>query len=285
MNKSLIPTILIATFLLFGCNEITYSNDTIKIATFNIQIFGKTKRQKEDVMEILTKTVRNFDIIAVQEFRDKSETTLPYFVDKINEMDGDKYAFTGSTRLGRSSSKERYAFIYNTKTVSFKDFSYVYEDVNDVFEREPFVAYFESGNFDYVLINIHTKPDDATEEINALDDVIRDAEEKLPNEKDFIVLGDYNADCNYFNDEADNSDLEKEEFYWVVDDDADTTVKNTVCAYDRIVFYKEATSEDYTGNWEIFRFDTEYNLSQEQAVKVSDHYPVWAEFFTDKDND
>ena len=202
MRNFFITTILITASLLF-CNEKkTYSDETITIATFNIQIFGVTKRQKKDVMDVLIKTVRHFDIIAVQEFRDKTQKTLPYFVKKINDMDGDKYEYIGSKRLGRTSSKERYAFIYNTKTVKFNDFLYVYNDTDDVFEREPFVAYFSSGDFDYVLINIHTKPDYAKSEINALDDVVKDAEAKLPNEKDFIVLGDFNADCTYFNDEV-----------------------------------------------------------------------------------
>ncbi len=80
MNKNIIILTLAVTLLLFGCNEKVFSNETIKIATFNIQIFGKAKRQKEDVMEVLTKTVRNFDIIAIQEIRDKSETTLPFVV-------------------------------------------------------------------------------------------------------------------------------------------------------------------------------------------------------------
>ncbi len=236
-------------------------------------------------MDILTKTVRNFDIVAIQEFRDKSEKTLPYFVKEINRIPGGKYKYVDSIRLGRTSSKEKYAFIYNTETVSFNDLSYEYNDINDVFEREPFVAYFSSGDFDFVLINIHTKPDDATDEINALDDVVNDAEARLPNEKDFIVLGDFSADCRYFKEEADASALEADEYYWVVDDNADTTVKKTVCTYDRIVFKKDATLKDYAGKWEVFRFDEEYNLSQKKAENVSDHYPVWAEFFIDKDDD
>lgn len=268
-----------------SANNTGGANNKIKIATFNIQIFGKSKRQKQDVVDILVKTVRNFDIVAVQEFRDKTEKTLPFFVDEINEITGDKFDYVGSARLGRSSSKEKYAFIFNTRTVKFNDFSYVYDDVNDDFEREPFVAYFSSGNFDYVLINIHTKPDDATNEINKLDDVVKDAMTKLGNEKDFIVLGDFNADCRYFDEDADASPLEAVKYFWVVDDSADTTVKSTVCTYDRIVFQKDFTLQDYAGKWSVFRFDTKYNLSQDIAAKVSDHYPVWAEFFTEKDND
>ncbi len=64
-------------------------NETIKIAPFNIRIFGKSEREKEDVMQVLEKIVRNFDIVAIQELRDKSEMTLPYFVDRINAL-GDK---------------------------------------------------------------------------------------------------------------------------------------------------------------------------------------------------
>ncbi|MCP4373451.1 MAG: hypothetical protein GY797_35920, partial [Deltaproteobacteria bacterium] len=130
-------------------------------------------------MEVLTKIVRNFDIVAVQEFRDKSEMTLPYFVKEINELSGDEYKYVDSIRLGRTSSKEKYAFIYNTVTVSFNNFSYVYSDSDDVFEREPFIAYFSSGDFDFVLINIHTKPGDATTEINAFRDNLLDRLEVL----------------------------------------------------------------------------------------------------------
>ncbi len=76
MRNFVITITLFTASLLFCIGKIAYCNDTIKIATFNIQIFGKSKRQKEDVMDTLTKIVRHFDIAAVQEFRDKSEKTL-----------------------------------------------------------------------------------------------------------------------------------------------------------------------------------------------------------------
>jgi hypothetical protein len=50
----------------------TTNTNTIKIASFNIQVFGKSKRSKKEVMAVLTKTVTNFDITAIQELRDKS---------------------------------------------------------------------------------------------------------------------------------------------------------------------------------------------------------------------
>ena len=53
--------------------------------------------------------------------------------------------------------------------------SYTYKDPSDVFHREPFIAHFQAGDFTFVLINIHTDPDEATEEINALTEVVADA--------------------------------------------------------------------------------------------------------------
>jgi hypothetical protein len=41
------------------------SNGTIKIASFNLHIFGVTKAEKPEVMDVLSKTIRNFDIVAV----------------------------------------------------------------------------------------------------------------------------------------------------------------------------------------------------------------------------
>ena len=260
---------------------ISDSEEVIKIATFNIQIFGKTKSEKNDVMEILAKTARNFDIIAVQEFRDKTEETPGLFLEKINS-DIKNYDYILSPRLGRTSSKENYAFYYDTDKISYIH-SYTYEDPDDYFEREPFLARFKSGTFDFVLINIHTRPDSAINEIEELDTVVTDAKTKF-REEDFIVLGDFNADCSYFSKDTYTS-LQDEKYYWIVPDETDTTVKSSDCAYDRIVFIKESTFDDYANNWDVFRFDEEYNLTQEFTEKVSDHYPIYAEFYTNKDSD
>ena len=45
------------------------SDNKIKIAAFNIQVFGTSKASKPEVMDTLAKIVRTYDIIAVQEIR------------------------------------------------------------------------------------------------------------------------------------------------------------------------------------------------------------------------
>jgi len=87
-----------------------------------------------------------------------------------------------------------------------------------------------------VLIGIHTDPDTAVEEMEALVTVHR-AVERLWNTDDILIMGDLNADCRY----ASQKRLERltlrtdARFTWYIDDDVDTTTTNSHCSYDRCV--------------------------------------------------
>ena len=50
--------------------------ETITITSFNIQVFGISKAGKPEVMEIITDIITQFDIVAIQEIRDKSGTAI-----------------------------------------------------------------------------------------------------------------------------------------------------------------------------------------------------------------
>jgi endonuclease/exonuclease/phosphatase family metal-dependent hydrolase len=255
--------------------------ETVKIAAFNIQIFGKTKSEK-DVMNALTKIVREFDIVLIQEIRDASEQTIPSFVEKINQMEGTDYSFIRSERLGRTSSKEAYAYVYNTETVQFIQGSdYVYTDVNDVFEREPYIASFKSGNFDFVLVGIHTKPEDAYNEIGNLSIVVSSILAANPNEKDVIAMGDFNADGSYFDEDDTSNPFKTSEYKWIITNDMDTMVK-TDYTYDRIVVLDTTFNYEYdAGTAQVFYFDQVYGLNNQTFVgEISDHYPVFAQYKT-----
>jgi endonuclease/exonuclease/phosphatase family metal-dependent hydrolase len=255
--------------------------ETVKIAAFNIQIFGKTKSEK-DVMNALTKIVREFDIVLIQEIRDASEQTIPSFVEKINQMEGTDYSFIRSERLGRTSSKEAYAYVYNTETVQFIQGSdYVYTDVNDVFEREPYIASFKSGNFDFVLVGIHTKPEDAYNEIGNLSIVVSSILAANPNEKDVIAMGDFNADGSYFDEDDTSNPFKTSEYKWIITNGMDTMVK-TDYTYDRIVVLDTTFNYEYdAGTAQVFYFDQVYGLNNQTFVgEISDHYPVFAQYKT-----
>jgi len=256
----------------------------IIIASFNIQVFGKTKAGKPDVLKILTDIGDDFDILAVQEFRDETGEVILRYLEQLNS--GEKsYDVLQSARLGRSTSKEQYAFYYDTDKFEVLKEPYIFEEKKDVFEREPFLAHFKSkqGNFDFVLVNIHTKPDDATPEINALAEVVEKAKQYF-NEQDVIVLGDFNADGSYFKEEKDETALETKEYSWLICDNLDTTVAKSDNTYDRIVTTQEVM-EDFANKAGVRNFAKEFGLSPENTKNVSDHFPVYAIFSTDKDTD
>ena len=259
------------------------TTDTLKLAAFNLQIFGTTKAGKPEVMGVLSRIIRNYDVIAVQEIRDESQTALPLLRDDINSMGSPQYDYVVSERLGRTTSKEQYAYIFNTQTIQVMGSPYVYPDTNDLFQREPYVSEFKAknGNFDFVLVTIHTDPDTATQEINDLPKVVEDAKSRYQGEGDFIIMGDLNADCSYFQENG-QSPLRSADYYWIINNSVDTTTKSTDCTYDRIIITNPART-DFIGEAGVFRFDTAYNLTYESTIAVSDHYPIYASFWTDKD--
>ena len=262
----------------------SYDSETLRIGAFNIQVFGKSKVSKPNVMDVLAKIIRTYDVMAIQEIRDKSQTALPKLVELVN-ANGTQYAYIVGERLGRTSSKEQYAYIYNSQTVKLNGTPETYPEPNgtDPFHREPYIASFEvlNGCFDVTLIVIHTDPDEATEEINALDAVVKYTQNKYPDEEDFIVMGDLNADCSYF-DEDSNSTMMGSDYFWCINNSIDTTTSATNCTYDRIIITTPAVT-DYTGDSGVFRYDMIYNLTEEETKAVSDHYPIYAEFYGDGD--
>ena len=264
----------------------SYDNETLRIGSFNIQIFGKSKAAKEEVMDVLADIIRTYDIVAIQEIRDKDQTALPQLVDLVNSK-GAHYDYVVGPRLGRSASKEQYAYIYNNQTVNLNGTPWTYPEPNgtDPFHREPYIAAFRAvnGSFDATFLVIHVDPDEATEEINALEAVVNYTKGEYPDEQDFIILGDLNADCSYF-DEDSNCAICGSGYFCCINNSIDTTTSATNCTYDRIIITTPAVT-DYTGDSGVFRYDLVYNLSEEETKAVSDHYPIYAEFYCDGDID
>jgi len=149
-------------------------------------------------------------------------------------------------------------------------------DPDDLLHRAPFVGWFRVRGatpeqaFTFSLVNIHTDPDETDQELNALDDVYRVVRDDGRQEDDVIILGDLNVDDRHLGELGQISGIS-----WVIS--ATPTNTRSTAQYDNIVFQSQATRE-FTGRGGIFDFLRQYNLSIEEALEVSDHMPVWAEF-------
>lgn len=284
-----------SVFVLLGalCMLYSCSCDTLKIAAFNVQVFGKTKMSKTQVVDILVKTISRYDIVLIQEIRDSSGEAIVELMDRVNAANpGSEFSMKLSPRLGRTSSKEQYAYLYrNTSGLSVLQ-DYVYDDGdenlgNDTFEREPYIVVFQSSKTKLkkiACIGIHVAPDQAVEEMKAFGPVFDDVKRKT-DVNDIVLMGDLNADCSYVpNYRWAEIPLKSDSNYkWLISDDVDTTVSNSDCAYDRFIMTGEGFGDTYiNGSAKVFLYDTEYGLNQSVALDVSDHYPIWFELEMNK---
>jgi endonuclease/exonuclease/phosphatase family metal-dependent hydrolase len=248
---------------------------TVRIASFNIQVFGEKKVSNPRVRSLLVEIIRQFDIVAVQEIRSKQDI-LPQFVDLVN-AGGRHYDFVIGPRLGRTTSTEQYAFVFDTASIEIdRSALYTVADPDDRLHREPLVGWFRVRGpaaeqaFTFSLVNIHTDPDETGRELDALADVFRAVRGDGRGEDDVILLGDLNVD------EAHLGMLGQiPQIHWAISGVATNTRGSKM--YDNIVFSRIATTE-YTGRWGVFDMIRQFNLTVDEALEISDHMPVWAEF-------
>ncbi len=248
---------------------------TIRIASFNIQVFGEKKMSKPRERGLLAEIIRQFDVVAIQEIRSKQDI-LPQFVDVINSS-GRHYDYVIGPRLGRTSSKEQYAFIFDTASIEIDRTSlYTVADPDDRLHREPLVGWFRVRGpppdqaFTFSLVDIHTDPDETRTELDALAAVFRAVRDDGRGEDDVIILGDLNVDDHHLGLLG-----QLPQIHWAISGVATNTRGDKL--YDNLVFSRAATSE-YTGRWGVFDMIRQFNLTVDEALEVSDHMPVWAEF-------
>ncbi|XP_030666027.1 deoxyribonuclease gamma isoform X2 [Nomascus leucogenys] len=246
MSRELAPLLLLLSI---------HSALALRICSFNVRSFGESKQEDQNAMDVIVKIIKRCDIILVMEIKDSNNRICPILMEKLNRE----------------------------KLVSVKR-SYHYHDYQDgdadVFSREPFVVWFQSPHTavkDFVIIPLHTTPETSVKEIDELVEVYMDVKHRWKAEN-FIFMGDFNAGCSYVPKKAwKNIRLRTDpRFVWLIGDQEDTTVKkSTNCAYDRIVLRgQEIVSSVVPKSNSVFDFQKAYKLTEEEALDVSDHFPV-----------
>jgi deoxyribonuclease-1-like protein len=253
---------------------------TIRLASYNIQVFGDEKSRKPYVMQTLALAVRNFHVVAIQEIRTQDSYFLDNFLrNYVNAGGRHFYDYVIGPRLGRSKSKEQYAFIYDTTAVEVnRNGIYTVNDPQDLLHREPLVAQFRvrgpapTEAFTFVLVNIHTDPDETDEELDTLADVYRAVRQASGGEDDIIILGDLNVDDRHLGRLGEIPGIRPI---------ASRVLTNTrqTALYDNFVVHQPSTAE-FTGRWGVFDVKQLVSppLTIDQALELSDHMPIWAEF-------
>ncbi len=247
----------------------------LRIATFNIQLLHRSKGENADILRHLAGITSQFDVVAIQGVSPDQSHVIGSVVDLINGS-GRHYDYVVGPRVGRDS-QEQLAYVFDRQRVDIDRHElYTIADPDDLLNVAPLVAWFrcrgprEAEAFTFTLVNVHTDPAERERENAILAGIVREVRNDRRGEDDVILLGDFGASAERIDGLTRFSDP-----LWAVTDIAtDTRASGQFC---NIVCNRQATDEA-TGRSGVFDFLREMNLSLDQAMQVSDHLPVWAEF-------
>jgi hypothetical protein len=248
----------------------------IRIATFNAQGLDQAKVAKPRVIDLLARIGREFDVLALQNIRSETDNVVPVLVNLMNKT-GEQYDYAIGPRVGAEGFEEQYAFVFNRRTVVLdRSELYTVDDRSNLLTFEPFVAWFRavgpstSDAFTCSVINVRVDSSTAIQERDVLDDLLIAVRDDGRNEDDVILAGDLQAGPGAL------GALDQWADVGFAIANVPTDVAGTV-TWDNLIFHKTATGE-FTGNSGVLDFLRKYNLTLEEALEVSDHLAVWAEF-------
>jgi exonuclease III len=250
-------------------------------------------------MAYISEIVKQFDVIAIQEV--KSDTfALRLLLDKF--LGSDWGLIVSDVSAGSKGNAERLAFIYDKRRVTPSGLAGEIVlpptdegDPQQQFDRTPYIVGFESAKERFALLTAHIKygksPHDRLDEIKNLSEhianEIRDRAKEGGEEKNLIILGDFNID-----DRGDNLLFQAFISTGLVVPDQLLNIKTTYATkpkyYDQIAWFMGNVDLLSNGKAGVINYAgavfKELTLN-EMSHRVSDHFPIWVEFITDRSNE
>ena len=179
-------------------------DETLNLASWNIREFGKKPRRNES-LHFIAEIIGQFDLVCIVELRDNIEelhTVLQYLGPFWRAIFSDY-------DIDACGNRERLAFVYDERAARFTGLAAeagaprkknaAGEYVSEItFWRSPFLASFQAGNFDFILLSAHIRwgGDDEAARVKELSLLASWVHKRVNEEygwdKDIIVMGDFN---------------------------------------------------------------------------------------------
>ncbi len=250
---------------------------TIRIASFQLGRLDEAKLANRRVADVLAHLIPQFDLVAVQGVRGKNQAVLVRLIDQVNAASGRTYDFATCPTQRRDALEHYSAFLFDRARIDVDRATvHFVEDRLNRFLITPLVGAFRVRGtdpelaFTFTLINVETDPEHAAAELDLLADVYRAVRNDGRNEDDVIVLGDLEADDQHL------GELGKLFGATALFSNVPTTTRGTRLA-DNMVIDRRATVE-FTGRTEVIDLMRQFNLTMAEAMEVSEHLPICAEF-------
>lgn len=281
----------------------------VRLASWNIERFSSDKADNIGVREVVCLTIleNGLSLVAFQELAD--EEALTKICKELNnpsipglkKFQGHRgvWQCSVSKAAGRMyQSLEYNGFLYDTSQgVELKSSALLpkAKNIPNNFVRKPYVGVFKMRKFDCVVVSVHLKATGLNnqdlprlqKEIDLVPYVVEAIEDHYPGEKDVIMLGDFNLAP----DKGDFDCLRDRQYTNCIPAGHFTNISNNNMkgsqTYDHI-WISEQSKQVFTGYSGVIRD----GLSSPWIPNgwswgglISDHCPVWAEFYSNKDLD
>ncbi len=285
------------------------------LGTWNIREFGNNKYNGRMVESLyyIAEIISRFDLVAIQEVRDN----LGDFNSILRLLGSDWGVFTSVVTEGVSGNKERLAFLYDKRTVSFRNIAGQIVlppggQASKQFARSPYVIRFQSGWLKFDICTAHIYYGKATKSspeykrrVKEIKDIVTFFDKYYVQKREannIFVLGDFNIEDT----ESDTYKAATSSPAFAIPDAIlkerlrGTNVKGDKI-YDQILYHNRFNDISFK-NAGIFDFyNTVFDSPDKYAERVekhykkitaktfedfrtyqmSDHLPLWVEMSTD----
>ena len=279
-------------------------DETLNIATWNIRHWGQKKRKRFS-LHCIAEIFFQFDLIAVTELR-RNVAELKYVLDLLGPFW--KAVFSDYTP-DAGGNKERIAFVYDSRAATFtglaaeSDGPRVKDKKSGQYVpkfnwwRQPYIASFRAGHFDFVLLAAHLQWGTEAGRKRELEELAKWVQtfqkDAFRVDRDVIALGDFNIP-------GFDSDLYKAISQYGLSapesilklDHGSNLEKNK--RYDQILHHPGQTGsvfsshggtvDFYKGNYKAYK--PYKDLSKTQfTFELSDHLPLWVQLNLDVEDE
>ncbi len=279
------------------------------IGTWNIRAFGEIIKNWDEspanskrnlrAMVYIAEIIRKFDVIAIQEVK-RNTSGLRLLTE---EFLGPNWGLIISdVSAGSKGNSERLSFIYDRRRVQPSGLAgeivlpaNTTGDPVQQFDRTPYIVGFQTGHEKFSLLTAHIRygsnPSDRIEEIsnfaNYVAAEIRQRSTVDLEQENLIVLGDFNID-----DRGENPLFKAFVSSGLVVPAQLLNLKSTYDSkpkyYDQIAWFMDRLNLPFSGKAGVVDFAgavyKELSLAQ-MSYRLSDHFPLWAEFILDRSNE
>jgi endonuclease/exonuclease/phosphatase family metal-dependent hydrolase len=281
-------------------------DENLLIGSWNIRHFGavhESWRDKPDnskrnlrSLAYIAEIIKRFDVIAIQEVRADTSGIRLLLRDFLGPDWG---LIVSDVSAGTKGNNERLAYIYDKRRVTPSGLageivlpSEAEDNPAQQFDRTPYIVGFQAASERFALLTAHirygNRPGDRLGEITSLSryiaDEIRDRATAGGEEKNLLVLGDFNID-----DRGDNPLFQAFVSTGLMVPSQLLNLKTTYSTkpkfYDQIAWFMGNLDLLTDGRAGVINFGSaiyrDLGLRQ-MSYRVSDHFPLWAEFILDR---